>query len=112
MARDSLEIRWNKEAENLLRRRGNYTLEQIQQEFQRDPKREAMVFDMAHQRYVTPVAGHRYSVVWRLLPDQNVAEVSAVVPTRFAAGGNVQALKERVKRVVTMETQGRVTLEP
>jgi hypothetical protein len=112
MVQRNFKITWNVEAENLLRRRGNYTLEQIHKEFERDPKKEALLFDTVHHCFVTPVANHRYSVVWRMFPDRNEAEVSAVVPTRFVAGGDLQALKERVKSVVSLETDGRVTLDP
>jgi hypothetical protein len=111
MAHDNLTVRWRKEAEDLLRRRGNYTLEQIHEEFEKDPARDALSLDLARRCYVTPVANHRYSVIWQMLPGQNVAEVSAVVPTRFVAGGDPQALKAQVKRVVSLETGGRVNLD-
>lgn len=111
MAPDSLTVQWSPEAEDLLRRRGNYTLEQIHQEFERDPKREALSFDQDRRCYVTPVANHRYSVIWQMFPKQNIAKVAAVVPTRFVAGDNPQTLKARVQSVVSLETGGRVTLD-
>lgn len=111
MSQHAFKIKWNREAESLLRKRGNYTLERIHEEFERDPNKEAMVFDQVNHCFVTPVANRRYSVVWRWFPDRNEAEVSAVVPTRFVPEANIDSLKERVKSVVLMESGGRVNLE-
>jgi len=111
MAERNLKITWKAEAETLLRRRGNYTLARIHEEFERDPNKEAVAFDKVRNCFVTPVADHRYSVVWRLFPERNEAEVSAVVPTRFVDGGDTQALKERVKDVVLQETGGKLMLD-
>lgn len=101
---------WHKEADDLLRRRGSYTLEQIHSEFEDSPLKNAVELDPLNNFYVTPVASGRYSVVWQLIQDKNIAQVSAVVPTRFSGEANSQDLKESVKSVVSQEFGGRITL--
>jgi len=109
MTEHAFKVEWDQEAENLLRRRGSYAFEKIQEEFERDPNKEAIAFDPINHYFVTPVANRRYSVVWRMLPDQNVAKVSAVVPTRFVPE-DAETLKERVKSIVLQESCGRIKL--
>jgi hypothetical protein len=111
MGEHRFKVVWDREAENLLRRRGNYTLERIHEEFDRDPTKEAMTVDPNSNLFVTPVANRRYSVVWRMLPDQQMARVSAVVPTRFVPE-DIGTLKQRVESIVLQESCGRVTLAP
>lgn len=110
MATKDYKIIWKREADNLLRRRGNLMLEKIHAEFESNPHKEALKFDLANNAFVTPVANRRYSVVWKMMPDGNVVEVSAVVPTRFVPEANIETLKERVKSIVLLESDGRVTL--
>ena len=111
MAELAFKVQWDEEAENLLRRRGNYMLEKIHEEFERDPQKEALEFDPDNNCFVTPVANRRYSVVWRMFREQKLAKVSAVVPTRFVRE-NIETLKNRVKSIVLQESGGRVKLTP
>jgi hypothetical protein len=102
------DITWNIEADNLLRRRGNYMRDLIRTEFERNPRKDALLFD--RNCYVTPVADDRYSVVWRFNPLRRIAEVSAVVPTHFGPGEDKRSLKERITSIVFQETGGKVNL--
>ena len=112
MIDDRLIVEWAPEAESLLRRRGNFARQQIQQEFEKAPRQEALQFDPDRRCFVTPVANRRYSVVWREDPIQKRAIVSAVVPTQFSNTNGIWDLKRRVLDVVRIETNGRVTLDP
>ena len=107
------EVRWDPQAEELLRRDGNFVLKAVQEEFKQDPNKGAYPIDDS-QYYLTPVANRRYSVIWKVnaIAGKPIAKVSAVVPLRFAqvAEGGM-TLKERVRTAVMRESGGQVQLD-
>jgi len=110
-------VEWQPQADDLLRKSGNYTLDQIHEEFDREfklnPDLEKLRVDPIADVYVTPVADRRYSVIWKLKggSDRKVAVVSAVVPVRFAGEAEGVSLKQRVKNAVLLESGGRLKLD-
>ena len=106
------EVKWDEQAKELLRKSGNYTLKQIQDEFAQNPENEAVQIELNQPYYVTPVANRRYSVIWRRddVLDKPVARVSAVVPLKFARVADM-ALKQRVKNAVLKESEGLLKLD-
>ena len=104
---------WDKSADDLLRKSGNYALDQIHEEFELDPEKEAVRIDADLPFFLTPVARRRYSVIWRRndAAGKPIYEVSAVVPVRFARVAEGMTLKERVKKAVSQESDGRVELD-
>ena len=84
----------------------------MREEFDSDPDRERVEIDGTH--FLTPVVKRRYSVIWKRqeATGKPIATVEAVVPLRFAqeATGGL-SLKERVKKSVLQESDGRVVLD-
>ena len=75
-----LSVIWEDDALKLLEGRDRYTLNAIREEFRRDPQKDAIEFDPAHNTFLTPVSDSRFSVVWRLNEEGQQAVVRAVVP--------------------------------
>ncbi len=99
-----LGVTWEEPAERLLLQRDRFTRQAITEEFARDPRERAIVFDPEHKGYLTPVADNRYSVVWYLDEDQQAAVVRAVVPSTNVV--EQDGLKDYVQRVVQIESKG------
>ncbi len=107
------EVTWDEEADDILRKSGNYTLEQIHNDFELDPLNRAVKVDPDLPYFVTPVLDRRYSVIWQLSEgaEKKIAKVSAVVPLRFAGVAEGLTLKQRVKTAVQRASNGRVALD-
>jgi len=104
---------WEPTAKLMLDRRDRFIQPEIQAEFDRysDEKplllSSSIVFDPDNEGYLTPVADHRYSVVWYFKDDQPV--VHAVVPTaRFTPGA--EGLKSRVEAIVRQASDNLIKL--
>ncbi len=108
MAVKNFEISWSEGAQFLLRKRDHYTRDAIQCEFAEDPEKEVVSVDSGNW-FATPVANHRYSVIWKRMPDQRQAVVEAVVPAQFAPN-KAGTLMQQVMKVVEQESNGDVKL--
>lgn len=104
---------WEEPARLMLDRRDRFTWPAIAAEFDRLSSQRASLlassipFDAGNHGYLTPVADHRYSVVWYLGADDKPI-VRAVVPTtRFRAGSD---LKARVDEIVREASNNLITL--
>jgi hypothetical protein len=96
---------WNP-AKSLLNLRDRFTRVEIQREFEADP--ELHKLDVEGGFFATPVAGNRYTVIWKRLG--NLAEVKAVVASQLR-GEDPAALRTKLERVVEAESFGQLTLE-
>ena len=103
---------WEEPARLMLDRRDRFTWPTIAAEFDRVSTQKSLLlsnsiaFDQDNQGYLTPVADHRYSVVWYM--DDDVPIVRAVVPTtRFRPGSD---LKARVEAIVREASDNLITL--
>ena len=103
------EIIWTSEAVTLLRKRDHYTRDAIMNEFQaslRDLLR-AIPVNPEKTRFVTSVANHKYSVIWK--KNNHDAIVEAVVATQFSPKQALHLTKQ-VQSVVQQESNGEYTL--
>jgi hypothetical protein len=106
-----IEVEWEKAAQDLLRKRDTYTQKTIKEEFAENPTKDAIEFDPLWHYYATPVINKRYTVVWRMANRANkrIANVRAVVPTRFS-GDDLERIKTEVSTVVSNESNGAIKL--
>lgn len=106
--------KWTPSAKQLLSQRDRFTQKAIVDDFGEsvkeasEPPSTSVEFDKDKRGFITPVMDDRYGVVWYQKDD--TAEVRAIVPTtRFHTG--MDNLKERVKKVVSRESEGLILLE-
>jgi len=109
MSTTNFQISWSDGAKLLLKKRDHYTRDAIQGEFMQNPEKDVVAVDADQRWFVTPVANHRYSVIWKRMPDQQHAVVEAVVPAQFAPN-KAGRLMEQVMSVVEQESDGDVRL--
>ena len=105
----SLKVIWEDNALKLLMGRDRYTRQSIQEEFRRDPQRDAIEFDPEQRGFLTPVSNSRYSVVWYLDEQRQQAVVRAVAPLTNVSSQST-GLKEYVQRAVQAESKGEIVV--
>ena len=96
---------WNP-TKSLLDQRDRFTRVQIQKDFEAHPDLHKL--DVEGGLFATPVAGNRYTVIWKRLG--NRAEVKAVVASQLR-GEDPAALRTKLQRVIEAESFGQLTLE-
>ncbi|MBI4486084.1 MAG: hypothetical protein HY655_08750 [Acidobacteria bacterium] len=113
-----LSVIWEDDALKLLEGRDRYTRNAIREEFRRDPQKDAIEFDPAHNTFLTPVSDSRFSVVWRLNEEGQQAVVRAVVPltnipldvVELKKPEAMSRLKDYVLRAVKAESKGEIQI--
>ncbi len=103
------DIHWTDNANMLMNRRDHYARDAIKVDFAENVERDPVPVDEGQRLFVTPVANHRYSVVWRKEPDRFVVE--AVVPAQFSPAKSGKLLKQ-VQQAVEQESNGYIILTP
>lgn len=96
-------VKFSQPAELLMKSRDHYARDAIEKEFRANPLKEAIPVDADSRYFVTPVANHRYSVVWTDEPDCVI--VQAVVPAQFSPYKKGKLL-DQVQRAVEHESNG------
>ncbi|MGE3277762.1 MAG: hypothetical protein AB7O67_21815 [Vicinamibacterales bacterium] len=109
-----MKVVWEETALQLLESRDRYTRNAIREDFRTNPERDAVEIDPALHEFVTPVAGRRFTVVWRRDAATDTAIVRAVVPLTgvtlepgaFVNDEALGNLRAYVHRAVAAESKG------
>jgi hypothetical protein len=96
-------VKFSQLATMLMKSRDHYARDAIEKEFRANPSKDAIRVDADGRYFVTPVANHRYSVVWTEEPEWVV--VQAVVPAQFSPHKSGKLL-DQVQRAVEHESNG------
>lgn len=115
----SLAIRWEDAALDMLENTDRYTRSAVRRDIRSAIKGEFngqaggkfILFDPVRNGYATPVDDNRRTVVWYHRPDQQTADIAAVVPgARNLNRLSGEELHDYIRQAVKSESRGKILL--
>lgn len=93
--------------QHTLGNRDHYTQASIRHDLEFVTPNKPVLIDPSIGLYATGVSDNRFVAVWQLKPENRTVSVKFVVPTQIAEGEDPAALKDRLAKLIALESKGR-----